>query len=136
MVNKNFKALVDAIEARGVQAVMDEIDAGKWDNFEPVEGSAYISNAERLVALTAKLKDISKEIDMLRADMKVEMLDDGTNKKDVKFNDKRVGSVRLVTEEISKIEVYLNKDPEEVLKDLQDSTLTELKAEVGAYHVQ
>lgn len=65
-----------------------------------------LTTAERITALTALQKAIREELDNLRADEKVEMLDADQSKIDVTFGGQKVGDIRLVTECLSKIEVY------------------------------
>ena len=67
---------------------------------------------ERVVALTALQKLIRDELDKSRCDAKVEMLNAETPKEDVMFCGQKVGDVRLVTEQISHVEVYpSSRDP-------------------------
>lgn len=67
---------------------------------------------DRVRALTALQSLVHDELDKSRCDLKVEMLNSGTTKEDVMFCGQKVGDVRLVTEEISHIEVYpSSRDP-------------------------
>ena len=70
---------------------------------------------DRVIALTALQRLVRDELDKLRADAKVEMLEQDAAKQDVKFCGQKVGDVRLITEQVSHIEVYPStRDPSTV----------------------
>ena len=65
-----------------------------------------IPTNDRVIALTALQKLVRDELDKTRADAKYEMLEQENPKEDVCFCGKKVGDVRLITEQLSHIEVY------------------------------